>query len=271
MFIQRLIGESNKLIFGQHTYVISIQWGGGGGIVCRIKMSVVEKELSYDPEHYTKSFTLFRQNSDLEQVKDEWFRNNLPEVLKPVLSLWQIESLPECRVLGVGSAEGKFDFAILEVIINGFAKASPTKLSLFNRVVEPSSSSIDGFKADAAEWSKTREEDVDANFELIQETFQEYALKQREAGRFHFIHFINSIYYMNAEEVLCHLVEKELATNGAILLLTFAENSFWIRFARRFHDTGVCPSPPAQGSLSTRASILFPLPRNTTGAVKCTV
>ena len=31
MFIQRLIGESNKLIFGQHTYVISIQWGGGRG------------------------------------------------------------------------------------------------------------------------------------------------------------------------------------------------------------------------------------------------
>ena len=207
-------------------------------------MLAAKKHLSSDPEYYTKSYGVFCQKSNLEQTKDEWFRDGLPYVLKPLLSRWQTESLPECRVLAIGSADGKFDFAILEAITNGFAKTNPTKLSLFNRVVEPSSSSIDGFKAAAAEWSKTREEDVEANFELIQGTFQEYAPKQREAGRFQFIHLLSSIYYMNAEEALCHLIEKELATNGAILLLTFAENSFWIRFARRFHDTGVCPSPP---------------------------
>ena len=200
--------------------------------------------LTSDPVHYTKSHDAFCKKSSIDQCKNEWFQDSFPEIMKPIICRWHSPEtkVPAVRVLGIGSADGKFDFKILNVIVDGLIKANPnlsTKLSLLNRVVEPSSSSIDGYKECSTVWSKGRY-DIDASFELVQDTFQDYAMKEREAGQFQFIHFLSSIYYMNAEEALVYCMEKELAENGSILLLTSTENSFWATF----HNNGICRAPP---------------------------
>lgn len=48
---------------------------------------------------------------------------------------------------------------------------------------------------------------------------------------------------MDPEETLRYCLEKELANNGAILVSCFAEDSFFARYQKEFHDTGIAPFP----------------------------
>lgn len=83
------------------------------------------------------------------------------------------------------------------------------------------------------------------NFEWVQSTFQEYQTNHtHELNKFQMIHFVGSIYYVDPEEALRHCLEKELASNGVILISCMAEDSYLVQYERKFHDTGVAPFPP---------------------------
>ena len=83
------------------------------------------------------------------------------------------------------------------------------------------------------------------NFDWVQSTFQEYQTNHtHEPNQIQLIHFVGSIYYVDPEEALRYCLEKELASNGVILVTCLAEDSCLVHYERQFHDTGVAPFPP---------------------------
>ncbi|XP_078376030.1 histamine N-methyltransferase A-like [Oculina patagonica] len=86
-------------------------------------------------------------------------------------------------------------------------------MKLFNRAIEPNEYSCGLYKA-AIENLPSPLNDQLTEFEICQQTFEEYKGSQVKATKFEMVHFIQSIYYVDIEQALTHCFEKELGDKG---------------------------------------------------------
>ena len=152
--------------------------------------------------------------------------------------------LPECRqhfnILSVGSGEGDVDMAILNIIKEELQKSDHGRqMNMFNRAVEPNEYMCGLYKGAIEKFSRSLSDDRKTEFEIRQQTFQEYQESQRHPIKFDIVHFIHSIYYVDIEQTLRHCLDKELNDKGHFVSISMAHDLMYQVFMKQrkdFHD-----------------------------------
>lgn len=193
------------------------------------------------PKAYQTAFGVFLQHSTARETIVEciktfgleatlkWSKNQ--NLVKPV------------RILGVGSGSGKADLLFLEIIAAQLqlkrtnSEDSLEKVDIFTRIVEPNPSEMSIFQNSVSAALPTSLKKIsNVAFEWELKTFQEYSRQNHQPKGFDFIHFVHSLYYMDADTVLQQCYHKELGENGVIFCLVQTANSYFPQMMRQFQD-----------------------------------
>ena len=184
--------------------------------------------------HYLKSFNIFRTKSGETKKNVEILQQHMPPVIQRMLPKRQ-----QLNILSVGSAEGEKDMIILKIIKEELQKSDHgEQIKIFNRAIEPNEYSCGLYKA-AIENLLSPLEDQRIEFEICQQTFQEYQKSMKEPVKFDIIHFIHSIYYMDVEQTLRYCFKKELSDGGVfVFMVQCPDLLYWILLKQRKHWHG---------------------------------
>jgi len=193
--------------------------------------------LSQSYEAYEKAFKSFLDHCTARQAIVKCVQDGTKLALEKITSL---DVNKPFNILGVGSGKGEMDLLVIQFIA-AQRKASGTEAKpiIHSLVVEPSSFLLEKFKASVACLPNSLTDLAQVSFEWKQMTFQEY--KQlcsiQDKGTwpsFHFIHFVHSIYYMDAADTLVTCFEQQLGQTGAIFCLVQTERSYFAKVQKKF-------------------------------------
>ena len=189
-------------------------------------------KLSSSLETYHHAFQLVQAKSNLiEVVRDYCIRATAGFVE-------QLRFFPRNQVLNVlsiGSGDGKHDIEILKTLARGLTSldGQSSKPSIQACIVEPSSLIAD-FMQSVSSLPEELSNHANVSFQWHKMTFQEFsrASLERNNDTFHFIHFVCSLYYTEAEESLTQCFNK-LERGGAILCVIAGEESLFAKLSKR--------------------------------------
>ena len=145
-----------------------------------------------------------------------------------------LRSSPVFRVLGVGSGKGKTDLRILAGIAKAFGASQTKKAAIHSVVVEPSAEMIEEFKTSVSPLPQSLAGVADVSFEWHEMTFQKFSECFPQKGSFHMIHFVASLYYMDAVTTLSYCYQK-LASGGTMFCTVVPEESFFPKISRKLN------------------------------------
>ena len=191
-------------------------------------------KLSSSLETYHCAFQLVQAKSNLiEVVRDYCIRATAGFVE-------QLRFFPRNQVLNVlsiGSGDGKHDIEILKTLARGLTSldGQSSKPSIQACIVEPSSLIAD-FMQSVSSLPEELSNHANVSFQWHKMTFQEFSRASLERNTsndtFHFIHFVCSLYYTEAEESLTQCFNK-LERGGAILCVISGEESICAKLSKR--------------------------------------
>ncbi|XP_078377728.1 histamine N-methyltransferase A-like [Oculina patagonica] len=173
--------------------------------------------------HYVKSLHLYRMKSGATIKNFEILQENLPHSIQR-LSLQLSLTRPCINILSVGSGNGETDIDIIKMIKEELQKTEQGRSTkIFNRGIEPNEFMCGLYKAAIANLPSPLSNQM-AEFDLRQQTFEEYKKNQKESMKFDMVQFIHSIYYVDIEQALTHCVEKELSDKGTVVCLASSQD-----------------------------------------------
>ncbi|XP_072169625.1 histamine N-methyltransferase-like [Diadema setosum] len=188
------------------------------------------KPLMDDPDYYTKTFHVFAKRSENIEILAKWEDKFLPGVVERL-----VERLPSdstVRMLGIGSGSGEVDSSMAAMIRARFK-------AVHNTVIEPAASQLDMYRKLIADG---KEQFAGIDFELHQDTLDEYRRKLSETGvhpKYHFICAIHSVYYVDDLIDTIRYLHDCLEDGGMLLIVIISDTSgtwrFWQRYTR-FQD-----------------------------------
>ena len=177
--------------------------------------------------HYQKRFNAFIAKTE-ERVKNiEILRSHLRPLIQRSLRLREKRS--GFDILSVGSGTGEMDIEIMKIIKEELQKSGQGRSTkIFNRAIEPNEYSC-GLYKDAIENLPSPLNDQLTEFEICQQTFEEYIESEKESVRFDIVHFMHSIYYVDIEQAMIHCFEKELNDKGTFACIVEERDlSYWV-------------------------------------------
>ncbi|XP_078592964.1 histamine N-methyltransferase B-like [Branchiostoma floridae x Branchiostoma japonicum] len=163
------------------------------------------------PERYAASFTSFLDATEMSaECYYLFFESTVPDSTL-------CESGGEVRVLGIGSGSGEADSIITKKLLQRHS-------SVYNRVVEPSEGLIEKYKTLAREDTSLSA----VKFDWRHQTTEEYFLSSREENiKFHLIHAINVLYYVEDPVATLRNMWEQLADGGCMLVTMESEKGDW--------------------------------------------
>lgn len=189
-------------------------------------------KLSSSLETYHRAFQLVQTKSNLIEVVRDYCIRATADFVE------QLRFFPRNQVLNVlsiGSGDGKHDIEILKTLARGLTSldGQSSKPSIQACIVEPSALIAD-FMQSVSSLPEELSSHVNVSFQWHKMTFQEFsrASLERNNDTFHFIHFVCSLYYTEAEESLTQCFNK-LERGGAILCVIAGEESLFAKFSKR--------------------------------------
>ena len=147
--------------------------------------------------HYLKSLNFDPTKSGETKKNVEILQQHMPPLIQRMLPERQ-----QLNILSTGSAEGEKDMIVLKIIKDELQKSDHgQQLKIFNRAIEPNEYSCGLYKA-AIENLPSPLEDQQIEFEICQQSFQEYQKSEKDAVKFDIVHFMHSIYHVDVEQTL---------------------------------------------------------------------
>jgi len=159
-------------------------------------------------ELYTQRHDIYRAKSHITERFIKALNLYLPSDLESLSSNGDV-----CRVLSVGSGDGKVDLQVLKII------KDVSKKIVYNRVIEPNEFSFYKYKDSIQLLLGKSSELDDITFDITKpKTFYNYIAEEKtDAIKFDIVHFVHSLYFMDVEEALAHCYDNELGEKGMIL------------------------------------------------------
>lgn len=189
-------------------------------------------KLSSSLETYHRAFQLVQTKSNLIEVVRDYCIRATADFVE------QLRFFPRNQVLNVlsiGSGDGKHDIEILKTLARGLTSldGQSSKPSIQACIVEPSALIAD-FMQSVSSLPEELSSLANVSFQWHKMTFQEFSRSslERNNDTFHFIHFVCSLYYTEAEESLTQCFNK-LERGGAILCVIAGEESLFAKFSKR--------------------------------------
>ncbi|XP_066280275.1 histamine N-methyltransferase-like [Branchiostoma lanceolatum] len=161
------------------------------------------------PARYAASFTSFLDATEMS--KESYYHSYESKVPDSTLC----EAGTEVRVLGIGSGSGEADSIITKKLLQRHS-------SVFNRVVEPSGEMIEKYKTLVREDTSLSA----VKYDWRQQTTEEY-FQTKENTKFHLIHAINVLYYVEDPVATLRNMWEQLADGGCMLVTMESEKGDW--------------------------------------------
>ena len=139
----------------------------------------------------------------------------------------------EFRVLGVGSGHGQTDLRILTAIATAIESSKKRRTVINTTVIEPSPM-IEEFKTSVLCLPQPLKDLATVSFEWHEMTLQKFMEGSSNIECFDMVHFVASLYYMDAEAALRYSYEH-LVSGGAIFCTVLPEDSFFPKLSRKLH------------------------------------
>jgi len=147
--------------------------------------------------HYLKSLIFYRTKSGETKKNVEILQQHMPPLIQRILPERQ-----QLSILSTGSAEGEKDMIVLNK--EGLQKSDHgQQMKLFNRAIEPNEYSCGLYKA-AIDNLLSPLEDQQIEFEICQQSFQEYQKSEKDAVKFDIVHFMHSTHHVDVEQTLSY-------------------------------------------------------------------
>lgn len=190
-------------------------------------------------EAYLKAFEVFLRHVTARQAILQIINENTAEALKKSESNCRPrrrngESSMKYSILGVGSADGQTDLVILGIITKYLSSLNQGRPEVFSRVIEPNVHELEAYKASVINIPLSQRKLADLSFDWVPTTFQDYSNNCHQPNCFNLVHFIHSLYYMDAESALLHCFDKELKRNGVIMCLVQTEDSYFAKMRKKY-------------------------------------
>ena len=165
-------------------------------------------------EYYYKSHEVFKSKTGQFFKNVEIMRDHMPSMIQKMLHLEQEHA--SFNILSVGSGTGDMDLEILKIVKDELHKSQGChQMKIFNRAIELNKYPCDLYKAAIKNLN-----DHQTVFDVRHQNFEEYIKEfAKEQPKFDIIHFIHSIYYVDIEAVLKHLIENELNDKGRLVFI----------------------------------------------------
>jgi len=184
------------------------------------------KELKEDP--YLTSLKLFRKKSSVRKVLMDYAEYIAAHTMRHLSKDCMKSAV--FRVLGVGSGHGQTDLRILAAVAKAIEKRGAV---IHSTIIEPSTM-ITEFKTTVSSCLPQSLTDLaDFSFEWHETTLQKFIDSYSpEIECFELVHFVASLYYMDAETSLVNCY-KRLVSGGAIFCTLGPEDSFFPKLSRK--------------------------------------
>ena len=178
-------------------------------------------------DEYNSLFQVFgRGRLEQQQV---WVDEELIPKLAKSSKLGEPVVDSELRVLAVGSGIGAFDCLLIEALQTRAAEFLQGRQIIWT-VVEPNASAIEKFKERIASKSALFEK---VKFIWMNESIEDF-LSSRNSIKYHFIHFMHVLYYVDAEKALRNAYELCLENQGCMLVAVGSKNDIWVNLIESF-------------------------------------
>lgn len=187
--------------------------------------------LAAKEEPYVKRWNLFLKKSGYTKAMTDFVEEIATHVSKKIAV-----GNPVFRVLGVGSGKGKTDLRILTGISNVLGQSHQMNMpSIHSVIVEPSQEMISEFKAATTPLPQSLvKSSADVTFEWCAMTLEKFIESFPKVESFNIIHFVASLYYMDAELSLRSCYQK-LSPGGAMFCTVVPEESFFPQISKKLH------------------------------------
>lgn len=194
----------------------------------RMASTVESYEFLSKGDEYNTAFDYFSRGRQEQQQL--WIVDQLiPKIsgsLKNCAGTW--------RVLAVGPGNGPVDLLIvaeLVKIINEL-KGGSKPMTISWTVVEPNETAMAEFKRKVEDRSLSC-----VRFEWINKTFDEFMTTwDANSDKFHLVHFVHCLYYMQEDLALKTTMEQLLEPNGHLLVVVGIENDVWDMLMKGYKD-----------------------------------
>ena len=194
------------------------------------------------PEAYSQSLKSFSNSLEPRNVTLKCLKEHVVPVLTTSDILKDPEDHSPLCILSVGCRDGRKDLSFIEMLSN----AGEGETQFFERAIEPEKITLESFRAKAEDLPESVKSKADIKFEWFPMTYQEYVeQKKKNDIKFHVVHFLFSIYYVDIDTALKHCYEKELGPKGVIISLTEDGNTPYSRYGKEFSSQGLILNPGA--------------------------
>ena len=182
---------------------------------------------------YLTTWNVYLKNSTYTKTMTD-FVEEVASYVTTKITKDGLRSSPVFRVLGVGSGKGKTDLRILAGTAKAFGATQTKKAALHSAVVEPSAEMIEEFKTSVSPLPHSLAGVAEVSFEWHEMTFQKFCECFPQKESFDMIHFVASLFYLDAESALrcCH---QKLTSGGAMFCTVTPEHSFFPKMSRKLH------------------------------------
>ena len=168
-------------------------------------------------EHFLKSFNAFLKKSNQHYENARTFQRYFPSVIQRRMSLFDFKQRSVFNILSVGSGTGEIDFEIVNIVEKELQNRQQwSKMSIFNRALEPDLCSCNVYKENIA---KLCDIFPSTFFEVRQQTFAAYQESEEKAVSFNIVHLVHSLYYVDLEKTVLHCLENQVNENGCLVCL----------------------------------------------------
>ncbi len=145
-----------------------------------------------------------------------------------------IKLCPVYRVLGVGSGQGQSDLRILSAVATSIGSSQTKRPPIHSVIIEPNETMTEEFKTSVSSLPEPLKSLADVSFEWHQMTFEKFTESFPKIESFDMIHFVASLYYMDAKTSLNRCYEM-LSCGGAIFCTVGPEDSFFPKLSRKLN------------------------------------
>ena len=186
------------------------------------------KELREDP--YITALKLFEKKSSVRKVIMDYAEFIAAHTMRHLSN----DCLKSAvfRVLGVGSGNGQTDLRILPAVAKAIESSEKRRAVIRSTIIEPSTM-ITEFKTATSCLPQPLADLADFSFEWHETTLQKFIDSYTpEIACFELVHFVASLYYMDAETSLISCYRR-LVSGGAIFCILGAEDSFYPKLFRK--------------------------------------
>ena len=186
-----------------------------------------------EEDTYLTSWNLYLKKSTYTEAMTD-FVEGVASHVTTMITKDDIKGGPGFRVLGVGSGKGQTDLTILTAVGKVLGSLQTKKPAIHSVIVEPNTDMISEFKTSVSPVPPFLADLADVSFEWHEMTLQRFIESFPKIESFDMIHFVASLYYMDAKTALKTCYQK-LANGGAMFCTVVPEESFFPKISRKLH------------------------------------